>query len=582
MQEHSNDAIYSRMCARVDAALRAVSRASAVLDDRPTPAASPQEVKTLQAPQINQAMFELRGPLAVPASDAKASREGSAAAVWRTSALALVAAIVCTVWAPNTEAAQSQRGAWGASGAKSSIAAKNNVARAAGPAWQRSAIGPRAQQRQISLDRMFTGGYRLGLPAVKVRTLNGDLSSLHPIERVRLCQQVARHQKLSDAGLDWRHVYAVIHAESAWASQDGMGHNGKISRGISQLEDATAQALGVRDSYDPYEASSATAKLLKEATAWSQSRKHPAQSRSVALSVHYNLSTAARNAWDGKSVHTLPPETQRHVANVQDGLQYADYLGKQYERWLRTMGQAENASVAIRMAERQAELATGAGADLEREDASSDALTAQQLTPAGSDVFESRFQAANGPQSLGRDTGDGRHSAFSQAAREATVALATGATRSSAVPAAPKPGEQAPQKVGPVMAWLGDRGGRLVADTDGDDEVPDQDTAWAQTLVMAAPYEPHAPQSVKPGPVVLIKRLSVAFADTLKAAVAARSERLQGRGFPSIHDGGPARQVFASTAFDTSSVGPDFEDTIVPDQEDSSDGAERRFERARG
>jgi len=161
-------------------------------------------------------------------------------------------------------------------------------------------------------------------PPVKVMIDGKQVEMLHPMERVRLCKMVAAQAALKTHGLDWRDLYAVVHAETGWAPRDGVGRNGRVSRGLAQLEDATAQSLGVADSNDPKQALDAVAQLLKEGAGWSRARGLAVANG--ALSVHYNLSTKARNAWNGVSTESLPLETQRHIANFAQGKVLADRL----------------------------------------------------------------------------------------------------------------------------------------------------------------------------------------------------------------------------------------------------------------
>lgn len=173
------------------------------------------------------------------------------------------------------------------------------------------------------------------LAPVVVKIDGKEIETLHPMERVRLCQVAAREARLEQVGRDWRDVYAVIHAESGWAPRDGMGRNGKVSMGVSQLEEETARGLGVTDPNDVRQAVRATATLVRHAALWASARQ--LEMKDAAISVYYNLSTAARNSWDGRSIDSLPFETQTHVRNVSVARDYAESLGRQraaFERQL--------------------------------------------------------------------------------------------------------------------------------------------------------------------------------------------------------------------------------------------------------
>lgn len=174
-----------------------------------------------------------------------------------------------------------------------------------------------------------------------VATVNGHkVETLNPLVRVEICREVAKAEGLAKVGLDWKDVYAAIHAETAWVPRDGMGHNGRVSRGLAQLEDQTAKLLGIDDPEDPRQAATATARLLKEAAVWAG--KHAPK---AALSVYYNLSTKARNEWDRHTVSSLPPETQFHITNFADGRRIAEDLGHQRDGFDMRMALANSQTI---------------------------------------------------------------------------------------------------------------------------------------------------------------------------------------------------------------------------------------------
>jgi hypothetical protein len=154
-----------------------------------------------------------------------------------------------------------------------------------------------------------------------------------PDSRLLLARSAAERAGLAEVGLDFRDVYGVITAETSWVPRTGMGRNGVASQGLAQFEPATARALGVRDANDPVEAVHGAALLLREAGAWSARRiaglrltgaDYAARLRE-GISVYYNLSSRARQRWDG-ATHTLPLETRRHIVNVRAGIQQAEQL----------------------------------------------------------------------------------------------------------------------------------------------------------------------------------------------------------------------------------------------------------------
>lgn len=167
----------------------------------------------------------------------------------------------------------------------------------------------------------------------------------HPMERVRLCKEIASEQRLNAHGFDWRDLYAIVQAETGWASREGKGLNGKPSFGLAQLEKATAESLGV-DPHDAKQAIVGVAKLIKEASAWARARG--VADKRAAISVYYNLSTKARNAWDGETIDTLPTPTQNHIRNLRDGHKIATSLAPRYEKFAIKARQALHAQAAIR------------------------------------------------------------------------------------------------------------------------------------------------------------------------------------------------------------------------------------------
>ncbi|GAB3649609.1 lytic transglycosylase domain-containing protein [Ramlibacter alkalitolerans] len=169
---------------------------------------------------------------------------------------------------------------------------------------------------------------------VTVRVGQREVQTPDPGSRLLLTRAAAERAGLAEVGLDWRDVYGVISAETSWVPRAGMGRNGVTSEGLAQLEPATARALGVRNVNDPVEAVHAAARLLKEAGQWSARRidglrlagaERAARLRE-GISIYYNLSSAARERWNGVSHPDLPVETQRHIENVRAGARQAERL----------------------------------------------------------------------------------------------------------------------------------------------------------------------------------------------------------------------------------------------------------------
>lgn len=175
---------------------------------------------------------------------------------------------------------------------------------------------------------------RARLRWVPVRVGGREIATPDAASRLLLVRSAAERAGLAEVGLDYRDVYGVINAETTWVSRTGMGRNGVASYGLAQFEPATAKALGVRDAEDPVEAVHAAATLLKEAAQWSARRiaglglgsdERAARLRE-GVSIYYNLSSRARQRWDGLRTAHLPVETQRHIRNVRLGAQQAERL----------------------------------------------------------------------------------------------------------------------------------------------------------------------------------------------------------------------------------------------------------------
>jgi hypothetical protein len=155
--------------------------------------------------------------------------------------------------------------------------------------------------------------------------------------RMLLAKSAADRANLAEVGLSFRDVYGIINAESSWAPRTGASRNGTPNVGIAQFEPATARALGVRDPEDAVEAVHAVAAHMKEAALWSRERlrglKLSKLQRELKLregiSVYYNLSSRARNNWNGLNTDELPVQTQRHIINAELGAKEAALLEAQ-------------------------------------------------------------------------------------------------------------------------------------------------------------------------------------------------------------------------------------------------------------
>lgn len=165
----------------------------------------------------------------------------------------------------------------------------------------------------------------------------GTMAATQPVDphtRLLLARSAAEKARLHEVGLDFRDVYGVINAESSWVARAGIGRNGVVSEGLGQFEPATARAVGLKDPNDATEAVHAAARLLREAAAWSARRiaslslspEQRAARLREGVSIYYNLSTRARNAWSGLNTASLPAETQRHIHNAREGARHAEWL----------------------------------------------------------------------------------------------------------------------------------------------------------------------------------------------------------------------------------------------------------------
>ena len=172
---------------------------------------------------------------------------------------------------------------------------------------------------------------RQHLSYVQVKFGSKEVQVLDEGSRIRLVKQAAAKHELHKVGLNWKDLYGVIHAETAWVPRDGMGRNGVVSAGLAQLEPATAKALGVTDPHDPVQAIEATAELMKDGAIWARAklsglRMNPplmAERLRHGVSIFYNLSTRGRNRWDGTNYFDMPLETQLHIENTAHGARIA-------------------------------------------------------------------------------------------------------------------------------------------------------------------------------------------------------------------------------------------------------------------
>lgn len=193
--------------------------------------------------------------------------------------------------------------------------------------------------RREKVDELAEYYARLRLKVRWVPTRVGRAMLLAPDypSRMLLAKSAAERANLAEVGLSFRDVYGIIDAETSWAPRSGASRDGTPNVGIAQFEPATARALGVRDPEDPVESVHAAAMHMKEAALWSRerlrglklSKQEREQKVREGISVYYNLSSRARNTWNGMNTDKLPVQTQRHILNSKLGAQEATVLEAQ-------------------------------------------------------------------------------------------------------------------------------------------------------------------------------------------------------------------------------------------------------------
>ena len=196
--------------------------------------------------------------------------------------------------------------------------------------------GRREPPDELAADELadYYARLRLQVHWVPTRVGRGLLLAPDIASRMLLAKSAADRAKLAEVGLSFRDVYGIINAETSWAPRAGASLNGTPNIGIAQFEPATARALGVRDPDDAVEAVHAVAVHMKEAAVWSRERLRGLKLNKVqreqklreGVSVYYNLSSRARNNWNGLNTGELPVQTQRHIINAQLGAKEAALL----------------------------------------------------------------------------------------------------------------------------------------------------------------------------------------------------------------------------------------------------------------
>lgn len=188
-----------------------------------------------------------------------------------------------------------------------------------------------AAREAVDPDALYYDQLRAQVHWVSTRIGRQTLLAPDYASRMLLAKAAAQRAHLADVGLGYRDVYALINAESSWVPRQGASRDGTPNLGIAQFEPATAKALGVRDPLDVVEAVHAAALHMREAALWSQDRLRglklgkAERERKLreGVSIYYNLSSRARNAWNGFNTDELPLETRRHIVNSRLGAREA-------------------------------------------------------------------------------------------------------------------------------------------------------------------------------------------------------------------------------------------------------------------
>lgn len=187
------------------------------------------------------------------------------------------------------------------------------------------------------LSKVSEADVRNNLNYVNVTFKGEDRQTLDAPSRLLLSKWASDSNGLTTVGLNWKVLYGVIHAESTWVPQEGMGKNGVKSHGLAQFEGATAKGYGLTNAYDPLAAVSAAAALIRDAAQWTQTRlarlplhnaspEQTEQALNEGVSVAYNTGWKTRHAWSPENSQKLPEATRTHIVNVKAGAMIADHL----------------------------------------------------------------------------------------------------------------------------------------------------------------------------------------------------------------------------------------------------------------
>ncbi len=167
---------------------------------------------------------------------------------------------------------------------------------------------------------------------------------LTPQSRMQLVNAVEKSLNTQAHGIPPGMLYGTVKAETGWVPRDGMGNNGKISVGLTQMEFATARnLLGMRGKSEqdvrnalnhPTVALAAAAKLHIENTKYVNDKiktlglSNTNENRSMLYSVAYNTSMEMRKNFNG-DLNSLPDATRKQIRGTIEGMQeYQRNAGK--------------------------------------------------------------------------------------------------------------------------------------------------------------------------------------------------------------------------------------------------------------
>lgn len=179
----------------------------------------------------------------------------------------------------------------------------------------------------VSFEQAQTLKYGIYPPVKTTVQIDGKKQThwtLHPFDLVRLSREAAAGaSKLEGIRVSPERVGAIMISESSMVARTGWSSNGKTpSYGLGQLEQNTANALGVVNPNDPQQSAMAIARLLAQAQRFANSNR--AVNEQIAVSLAYNTSTTTRNMLvrhygAALTLDKLPLPTQHHVKNMMYG-----------------------------------------------------------------------------------------------------------------------------------------------------------------------------------------------------------------------------------------------------------------------